>query len=142
MPENNDPTPETIPDPNDTNTGSGDAAETADVAEADPPVTPGATPGATSGPDQSDEAESGGETARHADGHDDGDQEHPEARADEDWSPEATEVTYEHTGTGHRVTRRTVRRRKVNEHTTETITEDYPVLYAPPRPAGTPAPVG
>jgi hypothetical protein len=45
-------------------------------------------------------------------------------------------TTYERTSEGHRVTRRTIRRREVTEDTHETIDETYPVPtpYAAPTP--------
>ena len=55
------------------------------------------------------------------------------------------ETTYQATTTGHRITRRTVKRKRtteeVEEDVTETITEDLPVVYQAPRSAH-PAPVG
>jgi hypothetical protein len=52
-------------------------------------------------------------------------------------------TTYERTSEGHRVTRRTIRRREVSEDTHETIDESYPVPtpYAAPTPDH-PTPVG
>ena len=71
---------------------------------------------------------------------------------EESGSPEAppsgVSTTYEHTASGHRITRRTVHRSEITEDTHETIEETFPVPtvgvpvpYAPPMPDH-PSPVG
>lgn len=68
--------------------------------------------------------------------------EHPNGDRAGEGFEEHTETTYDEVAGGHRVTRRTVRRREFTEHVDETITEDVP-LQAYQAPAGKhPNPVG
>lgn len=111
--------------PDETNENPGGEQEASD------PQTPDTEPAADAQPDRD-----APEPAQPAD---------PAASTEAD-APEHTEVetTYEATPTGHRITRRNVRRRveKTEEDIVGTITEDLP--YPQPRPAAAkhPAPVG
>lgn len=77
-------------------------------------------------------------------GSDPGREDEPSEDAGEEASADAGEVSveYEHSQRGHRVTRRTVRRREITEDTEETITDSYPVPHQTPAATGHPAPVG